>query len=112
VKNVVENNQFLTLREKIYLILLERKELISVREIMNILNMDRRDEDLVYTALQHLAKTIKRRSQGKQELVMIPPTCISCGYVFKDLDKPRKPSKCPRCRSERISEPMFMIREK
>jgi len=40
---------------------------------------------------------------------MVPPTCKTCGYVFKDLDRPKRPSRCPRCRSERISSPLFII---
>ncbi|MEM2810799.1 MAG: transcriptional regulator, partial [Candidatus Korarchaeum sp.] len=43
-------------------------------------------------------------------LLMEPPQCRKCGYIFKDLKKPRKPSKCPKCGSEWISPPRFTIR--
>ncbi len=103
------NNQYLTLREKIMKLLMESREPLSVDEIAAILGLSPRDKHLVYDALTHIAKTIKRRSGGKLELVMIPPTCKKCGYVFKDLKKPRKPSRCPRCKSERINPPLFKI---
>ncbi len=103
------NNQYLTLRERIMKLLMESKEPLSVDEITAILGLSPRDKHLVYDALTHIAKTIKRRSNGKLELVMIPPTCKKCGYVFKDLKKPRKPSRCPRCKSERINPPLFKI---
>ncbi|MCD6196263.1 MAG: transcriptional regulator [Staphylothermus sp.] len=103
------NNQYLTLREKIMKLLMESREPLSVDEIAAILGLSPRDKYLVYDALTHIAKTIKRRSGGRLELVMIPPTCKKCGYVFKDLKKPRKPSRCPRCKSERINPPLFKI---
>ncbi|RLG90644.1 MAG: transcriptional regulator [Thermoprotei archaeon] len=103
------NNQYLTLRERIMKLLMESREPLSVDEIAAILGLSPRDKHLVYDALTHIAKTIKRRSGGKLELVMIPPTCKKCGYVFKDLKKPRKPSRCPRCKSERINPPLFKI---
>jgi len=63
----------------------------------------------IYEHLRHIAKTVKAQSHGKEILVMIPPSCRKCGYTFKELDKPKKPSKCPRCKSERISPPAFKI---
>ena len=102
-------NDFLTLREKIMKLLLESSEPLSVSEIAAYLGLDQRDKRIIYDALLHLAKTIRRKSQYRQQLVMIPPMCRNCGYVFKDLDKPRKPSRCPRCKSERITEPRFKI---
>jgi len=56
----------------------------------------------VYEHLRHLAKSVYSRSGGGEVLLMVPPRCRRCGYVFKDLESPRKPSRCPRCRSEWI----------
>ncbi|MCD6084039.1 MAG: transcriptional regulator [Desulfurococcales archaeon] len=63
----------------------------------------------IYEHLRHITKSIRRSSGGKKALLMKPPTCRKCSYVFKDLSKPRKPSKCPRCRSEWIEPPAFKI---
>ncbi|HID42001.1 MAG TPA: transcriptional regulator, partial [Pyrodictium sp.] len=46
---------------------------------------------------------------GRAVLYMIPPRCRNCGYVFTDLDSPKKPSKCPMCKSQRIEPPRFYI---
>lgn len=105
-------NEFLTLREKIMDLLMKTDKPLSVNEIIAYFGLSPRDYRLVYDALEHIAKTIRRRTSGRMELVMLPPTCLKCGYVFKDLKKPRKPSRCPRCKSERISPPSFMIIEK
>lgn len=104
--------EFETIREKIIRILEESSTPLSASEIASLLGLDPSDRKLVYEALSHIAKTIRRKSSGSKHLVMIPPHCKKCGYVFKDLDKPRKPSKCPRCKSERIEEPRFAIIEK
>ena len=100
-----------TLREKIKRLLIETKYPLSVEEIALSLSLDPRDKDLVYEHLKHIAKTIRRESQGKLVLYMLPPKCRNCGYIFKNLDKPRKPSKCPKCRSQRIDSPKFIIEE-
>ncbi len=98
-----------TLRERIKHLLLESREPLSADEIARILGLGPRDKKLVYEALSHIAKTIRRESGGHLQLYMIPPQCLRCGYVFRDLKKPRRPSRCPRCKSERISPPRFFI---
>jgi predicted Zn-ribbon and HTH transcriptional regulator len=102
----------MALRERLIKLLRETDRPLSTSEIIRLLWLSPRDKDLVYDALAHIAKTIRRRSGGREQLVMVPPMCLNCGYVFKDLERPRKPSRCPRCKSERISEPKFMIVEK
>jgi len=101
--------EFLTLREKLVKLLSESPEPLSVSEIASLLGLDQRDKKVLYSELEHVAKTIRRKTGNKMQLVMIPPICKNCGYVFKDLEKPRKPSKCPKCKSERIAEPKFKI---
>jgi len=61
-------------------------------------------EDLV-----HIAKSIK----PGRELVMLPAQCRKCSFIFKERqDKNifKKPSKCPKCDSERILPPVYKIR--
>ena len=101
-----------TLREKIIRILREHSEPLSASEIAAMLGLPPGSEREVYEHLRHVAKTVWRSSGGRQALYMIPPQCRNCGYVFKDLDKPRKPSKCPRCGSQRIEPPRFYIAER
>ncbi len=93
-------------------LLLENKgRFYSVEEIIRVLGLEITPRE-VYVHLEHIAKTIRRRSAGRLVLVMKPPMCLKCGYVFKDLKKPRKPSRCPRCHSQWISDPEFAVIEK
>jgi len=55
--------------------------------------------------LHHLAKSVR----PAYELRMFPAHCESCEFVFKERSKIRKPSKCPKCRNERIIPPLFKI---
>lgn len=79
---------------------------LDVHQIALALGIERSDAQSLYEDLEHIAKSL--RGKGRV-LLMIPPTCKSCGYVFRDLSKPKRPSKCPKCRSERITNPQFII---
>lgn len=97
-----------SIRQRMVKLLESIAEPITAEDIANSLDIDVND---VYIHLAHLAKTVWRSSSGKKALLMVPPRCRKCGYTFKNLDKPKKPSKCPRCRSEWIEHPRFIIRE-
>jgi len=102
-----------TLREKILGFFLENKDReISLYELTSRLGLRLSDYKRVLDDINHVAKTLYRKTNGKLVLLMQPPMCRNCGYVFKDLEKARLPSKCPACRSERISPPVFMLAEK
>lgn len=99
-----------TVRERIIRVLMESRTPLTAREIAELVGLDPvRGEREVYEHLRHIAKTLRRRSGGKAVLYMIPPRCRSCGYVFTDLREPRRPSRCPRCKSQRIEPPRFYI---
>ncbi len=101
-----------TVREKIIRVLMETRSPLSAQEIAVLVGLDpRTGEKEVYQHLRHIAKTVRRKSGGRLALYMVPPRCRDCGYVFQDLREPRKPSKCPRCRSQRIEPPRFYIAE-
>lgn len=103
-------NYFLTRRERILKILRSSNRPLTVAEIAERLGI--RDPRLlkeIYEDLKHVGKTLYRETNGRETLVMIPPKCLKCGYIFKERAKIKRPSKCPRCRSERISEPSFIV---
>ncbi|MGQ9720427.1 MAG: transcriptional regulator [Candidatus Jordarchaeum sp.] len=64
------------------------------------------DKRIVLEDLHHIALTLKKKNI---KLVMMPPSCSRCGFIFKDLKKLKMPSRCPRCKNERISSPLFQI---
>lgn len=55
--------------------------------------------------LEHIKFSIRPR-----KLEMIPAQCKSCGFLFKERSRIKKPSKCPRCKNERIMAPLFTIK--
>ncbi len=101
----------LTIRERIMKLLESSKYPLTADDIINELGLDLSPNE-VYEHLRHIAKSIRRLSNGRKILVMRPPMCRKCGYVFKDINKPKKPSRCPRCKSEWIEPPAFKIIEK
>jgi len=60
----------------------------------------------VRDVLDHLEHI--RRSQ-KKSFHIEPAECGKCGFVFRDRQRINTPSRCPKCRSEQISEPRFSI---
>ncbi len=98
-----------TTREKIVNILLKAKEPLTARKIAELLDLHSpRGEEIVYKHIPHIAKTIKRRFRGKLLLYFSPPICSNCGFKFNTI----KPSKCPKCKSERILPARFVISSK
>lgn len=95
-----------TIRERMTKLLKESSEPLTAEEIATLLGLtDLKPKD-VYEHLKHIAKSVRARGH---EVLMLPPSCRSCGYVFTSLDKPKKPSRCPKCKSERIAPPAFKI---
>lgn len=93
-----------TRREKIVKIL-RTNEPVSLDYLCQELRFfDRR---LILEDLHHIALTLKKT---ESKLIMVPPTCLKCGFVFKGLKKPKMPSRCPKCKNERISQPLFQIK--
>ena len=59
----------------------------------------------VYDHVEHVA-----RSANEGELLVAPPECRDCGFDGFD-DPVNAPSRCPECRSENLSEPVFTIED-
>lgn len=59
-------------------------------------------------ALRHVERSVRA---GGERLVVTPPRCLACGFVFRDREARHlhAPARCPRCRSERITDPRFRI---
>ncbi len=98
--------EFLTDRERIIKLLLSAERPLDVYQIRDLAGLDLKPSE-IYDELEHVARTLKR--QGLR-LEMIPARCRNCGYEFRDRERLKKPSKCPRCRSERIDPPKFYVR--
>jgi len=59
-------------------------------------------------ALDHV-RHIARSLEGTGErLLVAPPECRDCGFDGFD-DPANRPSRCPECKSEDLSEPLFRV---
>lgn len=74
----------------------------TVRSVSLFLGVGLKDTE---REIQHVV-----RSVGRDKLEVEPAACEGCGFVFKDRRRLTTPSRCPRCRCERISEPVFWFR--
>ncbi|MFW6017854.1 MAG: transcriptional regulator [Halapricum sp.] len=59
-------------------------------------------------ALDHVEHIARSLDETDEQLLVSPPTCRDCGFeAFDDLIN--RPSRCPECKSESVSEPAFTI---
>jgi predicted Zn-ribbon and HTH transcriptional regulator len=56
--------------------------------------------------LEHLERSALHRGE---RLVVVPASCLGCGYTFRDRSRLSRPGACPACRSTRIDPPVFRI---
>jgi hypothetical protein len=56
--------------------------------------------------LNHIAKSVHPK-----KLMAEPARCQKCSFSFKKRTRLNTPSRCPLCKSESISPPVFQIRE-
>ncbi len=90
-----------TIRQR--MIDLLRDETVAARDISKIVGIR---EKAVYEHLIHIGKSVAAQNQ---KLAITPSECLACGFAFEDRRRPTRPGRCPRCRSERIREPLFHI---
>jgi len=90
-----------TVRERIAQAL--RTAQLTAREISERASVQERD---VAEHLRHLGHSL---THSGEQLRVSAPHCIKCGFEFSDRERHSRPSRCPRCKSERISPPSFQI---
>jgi hypothetical protein len=96
-----------TRRERIIELLERTEHPMTVQDLAEWLDIKNRS--MLYEDLEHVAKSVQ--AQGK-ELLMRPASCGKCGYVFRHRNTPKKPTKCPKCHSQWILLPGYVIRMK
>jgi predicted Zn-ribbon and HTH transcriptional regulator len=90
-----------TIRQQMVTVLSEGPH--SARDLSKILHIREKE---VHDHLNHIARSLSPR---KKALVTVPYGCLKCGYVFENRKRFTRPSRCPKCRGERIEEPVFQI---
>lgn len=89
-----------TRRRRLRDLLLSSDQGVPLDEIEKLLEAKR---STVIQDLEHLRLSFKHQDAT---LLMVPPACTTCGFVFR-LDVPKAPSRCPVCKSRALSEPIF-----
>jgi predicted Zn-ribbon and HTH transcriptional regulator len=89
----------LTLRKRIAEVL--ENEPLELREISQGFGVKERE---VLDRLRYIA-----RSVHPKKLLAEPARCRSCGFSFKKRTRLNMPGRCPRCRNEAVSPPVFKI---
>jgi predicted Zn-ribbon and HTH transcriptional regulator len=75
----------------------------TIRELSQILSISEKE---VITHLPHVRQSAKHKGY---EFVIEPSKCLSCGFMFEDRERWAKPSRCPACKAEKITTPMFRL---
>ena len=89
----------MTRREQIIEIL--AKEEKSVQQLANDFKVELFE---ILEDLKHIKHSVKPR-----KLKIKPAQCRKCGFEFEDRSKVKRPSRCPKCKSEWIMAPLFKI---
>ena len=55
---------------------------------------------------EHLGHISRSLSAAGLKLNMRPSSCRKCGYVFSGRKRFTRPSRCPRCKSTYLEEPL------
>jgi predicted Zn-ribbon and HTH transcriptional regulator len=75
----------------------------TARDLSELVGVREKD---VAEHLEHLSRSAPHRGE---RLVVEPPTCIACGFRFRDRTRLTRPGACPSCRSTRIDPPVFRL---
>mgnify|MGYP000147404465 CR=1 FL=1 len=59
-------------------------------------------------ALAHVRHVARSLDGTDERLLAAPPECTDCGFSAFD-DPANRPSRCPECKSESLTEPTFKI---
>ncbi|MFW9956327.1 MAG: transcriptional regulator [Candidatus Thorarchaeota archaeon] len=93
-----------TRRERIAEILERTEYPLTAEDICR--ELDIKDRSIVYEDLTHISKSIKHESK---ELLVQPPRCGNCDFVFRVKEIAKRPSKCPKCKGQWIISPGYLI---
>jgi predicted Zn-ribbon and HTH transcriptional regulator len=75
---------------------------MTVRDLSQALHLPEKE---IAGHLEHAARSLK----APHRLVITPAACHKCGFTFAHRHRISTPGRCPRCRHEGISPPVFRI---
>jgi transcriptional regulator len=77
---------------------------MTAQQIAAVVRMSERQ---VEEHLGHIRKTVAR--DRSLRFVLHPSECKECDFVFRDRSRITRPSRCPRCRGESLTDPRYSI---
>ena len=80
---------------------------LTSRQIAEIVGISERQ---VEEHLGHIVKSVAR--DRSLYFVLESPACRDCDFIFRERRRLTRPSRCPKCHSEAISEPCYSIERK
>jgi predicted Zn-ribbon and HTH transcriptional regulator len=75
----------------------------GVRQLSQELHQSEKE---IYQHLVHVERSLRTENR---RLVVEPPVCLQCGFIFSGRTRPGPPGRCPRCRETRIRRPRYWI---
>lgn len=101
-KPVIPRTAQETTRHAIIILLVEGP--ISAAEISTAVGLPEKE---VSSHLEHIRRSL--HASGAV-LEVTPAECRHCGFVFAKRERMTSPGRCPVCRNEAVSDPLFSIR--
>ncbi len=102
-----KSNTWETRRQKLIELLTVFHYTVDLKDLMRLLEYSNKKEML--NDVSRVAKSLKIKGIS---LVATPPICQSCGFSFPIKSSQLKiPSKCPKCRRERVKWPSIKVIE-
>jgi predicted Zn-ribbon and HTH transcriptional regulator len=80
-----------------------REGFATARDISARIGIPEKD---VAEHLRHLSRSLK---PGGERLEIQQASCHTCGFVFRDRDRLDKPSRCPRCKGQRLAPARYRV---
>ncbi len=96
-----------TRREQIAMYLEEAEYPLTAQDLCEMLDIKKRS--IIYEDIDHISRSVK--NEGKEVIIRLA-RCGKCNFVFSKRNTAKAPSKCPKCKSEWILPPAFLIRKK
>jgi transcriptional regulator len=98
---MTEDNLPKTIRQEMINLLLQGP--LTALELSQLIRIPEKE---VIRHLPHVAKSVAHN----HKLAITPAHCEACGFLFAKRTRFSCPSRCPRCKSQRITTPIFSIR--
>jgi hypothetical protein len=99
MKNREPPPHYKTIRQALFEELLGGKR--TVRELSQALRISEKE------VTAHLTHVKQSAPQKGYRFIMQPSECLNCGFIFQGRERQKKPSRCPRCKEEHLTNPVF-----